>query len=260
MPYARRTIQHSNNDAELICIHDEENIAPILNLVEVTNATRERPICIRVMHLVAADLIVGEWAIDLGLDINWVTDGGCLEWVGTLMLLEDFSAADRWICHGLEARIGAALMSSRCCLIGRCLLVGCDVDLTPSIRAAMGDGFLAPIGARGHPPGAGFMAWTARKWSALMKSTGSWTRWGLPFFGPDRISAADLRSDGFLDWEDAGSGISDSECVVDDRSGAADRGCRRRFVDVAGAVEEGGPCGLLEWRSDGVGHGSSLGR
>ncbi|KAL5974699.1 hypothetical protein ACLOJK_031369 [Asimina triloba] len=55
MPYARRTIQHSNNDAELsllTCIHDEENIAPILNLVEVTNATRERPICIRVMHLV----------------------------------------------------------------------------------------------------------------------------------------------------------------------------------------------------------------
>ncbi|KAL6011702.1 hypothetical protein ACLOJK_002166 [Asimina triloba] len=48
--------------------------------------------------------------------------------------------------------------------------------------------------------------------------------------------------------EDAGSGISDSECVVDDRSGAADRGCRRRFVDVAGVVEEGGPCGLLEWR------------
>ncbi|KAL5979798.1 hypothetical protein ACLOJK_041445 [Asimina triloba] len=58
--------------------------------------------------------------------------------VGTLMLLEDFTAADRWVCHGLEARIGAALMSSRCWLITQCLLVGCDVDLTPSIRAAMG--------------------------------------------------------------------------------------------------------------------------
>ncbi|KAL5978886.1 hypothetical protein ACLOJK_018781 [Asimina triloba] len=42
-------------------------------------------------------------------------------------LLEDFTAADRWVvCHGLEARIGAALMPSRCCSIGRCLLVGCD--------------------------------------------------------------------------------------------------------------------------------------
>ncbi|KAL5979835.1 hypothetical protein ACLOJK_038946 [Asimina triloba] len=77
----------------------------------------------------------------------------------------------------------------------------------------------------------------------------------------DHISAVDLRSDGFLDGEVAGSGISDSEWVVDDRSGAVDRGCRRRFVDgqgVVGAIEEGGPCGLLEWRSDGVGHGSSL--
>ncbi|KAL6008920.1 hypothetical protein ACLOJK_022147 [Asimina triloba] len=107
--------------------------------------------------------------------------------VGTLMLLEDFAAADRWVCHGLEARIGAALMPSRCCLIRRCLLVGCNVDLTPSIQAAMGDGFLAPIGARGRPPSAEFMAWTAHKWSELMKSTRSWTRWGLPFFGPDRM-------------------------------------------------------------------------
>ncbi|KAL5973153.1 hypothetical protein ACLOJK_037180 [Asimina triloba] len=74
------------------------------------------------------------WCVRWG---RWTVDLGRRRWGRSL--LEDFAAADRWVvCHGLEARIGAALMPSRCCSIGRCLLVGCDVDLTPLIRAAMG--------------------------------------------------------------------------------------------------------------------------
>ncbi|KAL5978887.1 hypothetical protein ACLOJK_018782 [Asimina triloba] len=68
----------SNNDVELsllTCIHDEENIAPILNLVEVTNATRERPICIRVM-LSSVAQNGSAWRRKLPI----VLDGFCLLW------------------------------------------------------------------------------------------------------------------------------------------------------------------------------------
>ncbi|KAL5974698.1 hypothetical protein ACLOJK_031368 [Asimina triloba] len=55
MSYERRTVQHSELGVELnvlACVLDQESVGPMLNLMEVTNATRERPIIIHVLHLV----------------------------------------------------------------------------------------------------------------------------------------------------------------------------------------------------------------
>ncbi|XP_058110652.1 cation/H(+) antiporter 15-like [Magnolia sinica] len=55
MTYVRRTIQHLNPRTELrmlACIHGQENVPPIINLLEATHATQESPICVYVMHLV----------------------------------------------------------------------------------------------------------------------------------------------------------------------------------------------------------------
>ncbi|KAL5978039.1 hypothetical protein ACLOJK_037062 [Asimina triloba] len=44
------------------------------------------------------------------------------------------------------------------------------------------------------------MAWTACRWSMLMKFSGSWRRWGLPSFYPDQIFRLELAGDGFHGW------------------------------------------------------------
>ncbi|KAL5974688.1 hypothetical protein ACLOJK_031358 [Asimina triloba] len=53
-PHSRRTIQHTMPFTELrllTCIHDEDALPSILNLLQVTSPTRENPLCIYVMHL-----------------------------------------------------------------------------------------------------------------------------------------------------------------------------------------------------------------
>ncbi|KAL6002155.1 hypothetical protein ACLOJK_037603 [Asimina triloba] len=44
------------------------------------------------------------------------------------------------------------------------------------------------------------MAWTACRWSTLMKFSGSWRRWGLLSFCPDQIFRLELVGDGFHGW------------------------------------------------------------
>ncbi|KAL5974696.1 hypothetical protein ACLOJK_031366 [Asimina triloba] len=54
-PHVRRTIQDSRPQTELrllACVHDHANIPSILNIIELTNATPDNPVCLYVMHLV----------------------------------------------------------------------------------------------------------------------------------------------------------------------------------------------------------------
>ncbi|KAL3524023.1 hypothetical protein ACH5RR_016857 [Cinchona calisaya] len=55
IPLKRRTIQHSKRDAELrilTCIHNQENVPTIVNLLEASNATEESPITVIAVLLV----------------------------------------------------------------------------------------------------------------------------------------------------------------------------------------------------------------
>ncbi|KAL5986245.1 hypothetical protein ACLOJK_014578 [Asimina triloba] len=44
------------------------------------------------------------------------------------------------------------------------------------------------------------MAWTAYRWSMLMKFSGSWRRWGLPSFCPDQIFRLEIAGNGSRGW------------------------------------------------------------
>ncbi|XP_050209196.1 cation/H(+) antiporter 15-like [Mercurialis annua] len=53
--YKRRTIERSKQDAELrilTCIHSVSNLSGIINLLEVSNPTKQSPICVFALHLV----------------------------------------------------------------------------------------------------------------------------------------------------------------------------------------------------------------
>lgn len=55
IPYKRRTIQRSKQDAELralVCIHTPRNVPTIINLLEASHATKKSPIYVYVLHLV----------------------------------------------------------------------------------------------------------------------------------------------------------------------------------------------------------------
>ncbi|CAA6661854.1 unnamed protein product [Spirodela intermedia] len=46
--YKRRTVEHARRDAELrvlICVHNQENVAPIVDLLNAFHATKQSPIC-----------------------------------------------------------------------------------------------------------------------------------------------------------------------------------------------------------------------
>ncbi|KAF8390683.1 hypothetical protein HHK36_025210 [Tetracentron sinense] len=52
--YRRRTILHSRPNSELrvlVCIHDQENVPTIVNLIEATNPTKRSPLVVYVIHL-----------------------------------------------------------------------------------------------------------------------------------------------------------------------------------------------------------------
>ncbi|XP_077210445.1 cation/H(+) antiporter 15-like [Tasmannia lanceolata] len=55
LAYNRRTVEHFKYGTELgilTCIHGNENIPSIINLLEASNSTRENPICVYAFHLV----------------------------------------------------------------------------------------------------------------------------------------------------------------------------------------------------------------
>ncbi|XP_077221174.1 cation/H(+) antiporter 15-like [Tasmannia lanceolata] len=55
LAYNRRTLEHSRPGTKidiLTCIHGDENIPSIINLLEASNSTRENPICVYAFHLV----------------------------------------------------------------------------------------------------------------------------------------------------------------------------------------------------------------
>ncbi|XP_077221278.1 cation/H(+) antiporter 15-like [Tasmannia lanceolata] len=55
LAYNRRTLEHSKPGTKidiLTCIHGDENIPSIINLLEASNSTRENPICVYAFHLV----------------------------------------------------------------------------------------------------------------------------------------------------------------------------------------------------------------
>ncbi|XP_077235171.1 cation/H(+) antiporter 15-like [Tasmannia lanceolata] len=55
LAYNQRTVEHSKPGTEigiLICIHGDENIPSIINLLEASNSTSENPICVYAIHLV----------------------------------------------------------------------------------------------------------------------------------------------------------------------------------------------------------------
>lgn len=53
--YKRRTVQHSKRGDELrvlACIHNQDNVAPIITLLEGSHPTADSPICVYLLHLV----------------------------------------------------------------------------------------------------------------------------------------------------------------------------------------------------------------
>nr|XP_029123348.1 cation/H(+) antiporter 15-like [Elaeis guineensis] len=53
--YKRRTVQHSKRGDELrvlACIHSQDNVAPIITLLEASNPIADSPICVYLIHLV----------------------------------------------------------------------------------------------------------------------------------------------------------------------------------------------------------------
>ena len=55
MAYKRRTIQHSSRKLKLrllVCVHQEEQVPNIINLLEMSNPTRESPIAVYLLHLI----------------------------------------------------------------------------------------------------------------------------------------------------------------------------------------------------------------
>ena len=55
MAYRRRTIQHSLSNLELrllVCVHQEEQVPKIINLLEVSNPTSESPVSVFLLHLI----------------------------------------------------------------------------------------------------------------------------------------------------------------------------------------------------------------
>ncbi|KAL5974624.1 hypothetical protein ACLOJK_031294 [Asimina triloba] len=55
MAHARRTVQHCKPFSELrllACVHEQDNVPCIINILEATNPTEDSPVCIYVMQLV----------------------------------------------------------------------------------------------------------------------------------------------------------------------------------------------------------------
>ncbi|PIA37452.1 hypothetical protein AQUCO_03000196v1 [Aquilegia coerulea] len=55
MSYRRRTIQHAKRDTELgilTCVHSEDNVSSLIQLMEMSNPKKEHPLHIYVLHLV----------------------------------------------------------------------------------------------------------------------------------------------------------------------------------------------------------------
>uniref|UniRef100_A0A2N9IEK7 Uncharacterized protein n=1 Tax=Fagus sylvatica TaxID=28930 RepID=A0A2N9IEK7_FAGSY len=55
MVYKRRTVMHLRPDSELrilVCIHDEENVPTIINLLEALNPSKRSPLSIYLLHLI----------------------------------------------------------------------------------------------------------------------------------------------------------------------------------------------------------------
>ncbi|XP_038971190.1 cation/H(+) antiporter 15-like [Phoenix dactylifera] len=53
--YKRRTVQHSKSGDELrvlVCIHNQDNVAPIITLLETSHPIVDSPICVYLLHLV----------------------------------------------------------------------------------------------------------------------------------------------------------------------------------------------------------------
>ncbi|KAK3227414.1 hypothetical protein Dsin_007276 [Dipteronia sinensis] len=54
MTYNKRTIQHSKRHSELrivVCLHEEDHVPPIINIVEITNPTKDSPLAVYVLYL-----------------------------------------------------------------------------------------------------------------------------------------------------------------------------------------------------------------
>jgi hypothetical protein len=55
MVYKRRTVMHLRPDSELrilVCIHDQENVPTIINLLEALNPSKRSPLSIYLLHLI----------------------------------------------------------------------------------------------------------------------------------------------------------------------------------------------------------------